>query len=208
MPRAIRVEVTQDDIDRAMRSDSSRCVVAQAVARTVPHATRISVDIQTVRFTDGDGVRRVYLTPTAVEQYVVGFDAGDEIKPFAFGLYESQRVNVPRKAKSTAGRKRDAAADSVKRATRALAKINADPEASEAQRIVAAERVAAAEQARAETYANTQGEPWHPPAEERRPPEMEGVITAKRAPAKGAGSNERKYGHRVLRLNWKDQPTT
>jgi hypothetical protein len=88
----INVEVTDSDIKGAKRGDSFICAVSVAIARTVPDATRIEVDSQTIRFTTGDGQRLLYLTPYAVQGYVIGFDAGDPIEPFHFQLRDPQRV--------------------------------------------------------------------------------------------------------------------
>lgn len=84
---AKKVQVLQNDIDRAIRQDSSHCVVATAVARAFPDAVRISVDTQLIRFTHAVTGKRVgYLTPLKVQAYVVAFDAGDPIPPFSFTL--------------------------------------------------------------------------------------------------------------------------
>ena len=87
--RRFDIEVTADDIAQATRSDSVRCVVVQAVARSIPDATRIDVDLQAVRFTIGDQ-RLLYLTPYTVQGYIVAFDAGDDIIPFGFRLQNPQ----------------------------------------------------------------------------------------------------------------------
>lgn len=81
----LKVEVTQHDIDWGTRSDSSRCMVAKAIAREVADAARIEVDTQTIRFTSQDK-RFAYLTPLTVQRYVAAFDAGDSIEPFKFQL--------------------------------------------------------------------------------------------------------------------------
>jgi hypothetical protein len=82
-----KVEVTKVDIERGLRNDSSLCVVATALARSIPEATRILVDTQTIRYTDAtNGRRYAYLTPIKAQAYVVAFDAGDTIEPFAFWL--------------------------------------------------------------------------------------------------------------------------
>jgi hypothetical protein len=86
MPPRFTVKVTEEDIDRAIRSDSYNCVVAQAVARAIPNAHHIEVDTQLIRFTHGTGERYGYLTPYSVQGYVVAFDAGDPIRPFEFQL--------------------------------------------------------------------------------------------------------------------------
>lgn len=90
-PDRIAIEVTQADIDRARRQDSYRCVVVQAIARTVPNAHGITVDTQTIRFTV-DGERRQYLTPAGAAMYVVAFDAGDKLEPFRFRITNPRRV--------------------------------------------------------------------------------------------------------------------
>ena len=95
------VKVTEKDIERAQRNDSYTCVVAQAIARTLPDATRIEVDTQTIRFTRNNA-RYVYLTPWAVYGYVVGFDAGDEIVPFTFQLRDPRRA--ARKVRTESGK--------------------------------------------------------------------------------------------------------
>ena len=111
----INVEVTEADIERAHKNDSYRCVVAQAVARTVPSATNIEVDTQTVRFTV-DGERRIYLTPYAVQGYVIAFDAGDPIESFSFQLRDPRRAR--RRVKTEAGKKAERAANRARRAAR------------------------------------------------------------------------------------------
>jgi hypothetical protein len=85
----INVEVHQEDIDRAMKNHSSKCVVATALARTVKDVERIDVDMQTIRFSIGDK-RMVYLTPWRVQDYIVGFDAGETIEPFQFQIRDPQ----------------------------------------------------------------------------------------------------------------------
>lgn len=85
----IKVRVDKKAIDRAIRSNSARCVVSQGVAQSIPDATRIESDIQTIRFTKNDK-RYVFLTPRTVQQYIVDFDAGLEIKPFEFSLNNPQ----------------------------------------------------------------------------------------------------------------------
>lgn len=101
-PTRWEISVTQADIDRAITKNSAKCVVVQAIARTLPTATRIEVDTQTVRFTI-DGERYAYLTPYSVSGYVIGFDAGDSIHPFRFRLYEDQKVAVRSRKRTPAG---------------------------------------------------------------------------------------------------------
>lgn len=75
-------EVTREDIEAATRRNSSRCAVATAIQHALPQASRVLVDMQTIRFTVDNEVRLVYLTPQEAQQYIIAFDAGDPIKPF------------------------------------------------------------------------------------------------------------------------------
>lgn len=93
MKTRFKVNVLEEDIERASRNDSLRCVVVQAIARTLPEASGIQVDTQTIRFRVGDK-RYQYLTPPAAAQYVVDFDAGDVIHPFNFQLRDPREVQV------------------------------------------------------------------------------------------------------------------
>jgi hypothetical protein len=81
------VEVTQDLIDHAIQRDSSHCVVADALKANMPNASRVSVDLQTVRYTDTKrGKRYTYLTPPVCQRVLLDFDQGNLIEPFAFRL--------------------------------------------------------------------------------------------------------------------------
>lgn len=106
------VQVTPRDIEKAHINDSYNCVVSQAIARSIPDATRIETDVQAIRFTRGDQ-RYVYLTPYAVQGYVVAFDAGEAIHPFTFQLRDPQLVKVKRR--TPAGKAAGTAYDRVRR---------------------------------------------------------------------------------------------
>lgn len=93
---------TQADIDQGVRDSSAHCIVATALGRQIPEATRISVDAQTIRFSVGDE-RLVYLTPPTVGAYVIAFDAGDfdRIVPLKVALADPM---VTRRKPKTASR--------------------------------------------------------------------------------------------------------
>ena len=91
MQSRFNFQVTEADITKAKRSDSYQCVVAQVIARTLKSATRIDVDSQAIRFSLDDR-RLVFLTPYAVQGYVIAFDAGEPIEPFSFQLRSPARV--------------------------------------------------------------------------------------------------------------------
>lgn len=88
---AVKVRVSEHDIAWGARDDSSRCMVARALARAVEDASRIEVDTQTIRFTNSKG-RFAYLTPLRVQQYVAAFDAGEHIAPFEFTIRNPMRL--------------------------------------------------------------------------------------------------------------------
>ena len=114
------IHVTQEDIDRALKRQSARCVVATAIARSIPGATKVAVDLQALRFTV-DGERHVYFTPPGAVGYVVAFDAGDTIHPFSFRLSEAHRLPIaPARPKSPAGIERTRARNRVAAANRAI----------------------------------------------------------------------------------------
>lgn len=206
MARQIHVKVTQADIDAGVAKDSARCVVATAIARTLPGASRIGVDVQTVRFTDADGVRRVYLVPPAVAGYVVAFDAGEDLVPFDFRLREEQRVNVRTQRRTDEG-KAKARADNKARAAkrkaerdRARAEATADdPTVPEVERRAAA-TAAEASAAHAETAAEERAAVMA--AYEHAPTREPGQVAGTRKPTPHVFKrNERAYGMRQLRIN-------
>jgi hypothetical protein len=184
-----RIKVTQTDIDKAVKSNSAKCVVAQAIARQIPDATRIEVDTQTVRFTS-DGRRWAWLTPYAVQGYVIAFDAGDEIEPFEFSL--TTNIQTQRRGRTAAGKKVAAAGARVRKAKKDQEKgskqaVSSPPTTmaeAESQELVDAR--AAYESAKAEAKGHQQ--------ETREP-------GARRPPKRVFKTKQRTYGHRQLRIN-------
>ena len=195
--RRFNIEVTRDDIDKAQVNDSYQCVIAQAIAREIPDATRIEVDLQTIRFSR-DGERLSFLTPYAAAGYVVAFDAGDEIHPFSFQLRDP-RVK-PSRTRTKAGKevkkKRNDVRTIERRAATAQATLD-DPESSnpakaKAQAILE-ETPSELEQAKAE-YESTRAAYTEAgvPLEEDK---------GQRPPRKVYKTKSRAYGQRVLRVN-------
>lgn len=92
-PRAPRVviDVDQTTIEEAVKGDSSHCMIAEAIRKSIPGATRVSVDIQTVRFSDPKRrLRYTYLTPRRAQVALIEFDSGKAPAPFAVGLTNGQ----------------------------------------------------------------------------------------------------------------------
>lgn len=195
--RRFDIEVTEEDIAGAVREDSYQCVVVHAIARSIPDATRIEVDLQTIRFSR-DGERLSFLTPYSAAGYIVAFDAGDEIHPFRFRLHDP-RVK-PSRSRTPAGKQLKAKHTRVREVRRqaALAQSVVDnpdssrPERAKAEAILeeTPERLEEAQQAVAEmkaalTAAGTVLE------------EDKGT----RPPPKVYKTKQRMYGQRVLRVN-------
>ena len=198
------IAVTQDDIDAGLRKNSSRCVVALAIARTVTGASGIIVDAHTVRFTT-DGRRYTVLTPPRVADYVVAFDAGDTLHPFTFRLRDDQKL-VQRRRKTTAkGTTAVNAEHKAKYRRRKLEQVENDPAATPAEKTVAADRYAAA-LADAAAARETPGPRTSPEDMSDLPPdEIVKPVTSKRTTI--FHRNQRSYGRRVMRVNrLDDQP--
>jgi len=93
MAHSYGIRVTQDDINEGVRDSSAHCIVATAIGRQIPDATRISVDVQDIRFTVGEE-RMVFSTPRSVAAYVIAFDKGDfdQIKPITVLLRDGRVI--------------------------------------------------------------------------------------------------------------------
>jgi hypothetical protein len=76
------ISILQRHIDDAMEKNSSHCATAEAIREQVPEARFISVDLQTIRWTDSrKGLRYVFLTPNAIQGgVIVPFDQGEREK--------------------------------------------------------------------------------------------------------------------------------
>jgi hypothetical protein len=92
-PRAPRlvVEVTADIIRDSVNRSSSHCMIAEAVRAAYPDASKVAIDIQTIRFSDNKkGFRYVYLTPRVAQAAIIHFDQGDLPQPYHFRLSGGQ----------------------------------------------------------------------------------------------------------------------
>ena len=176
-PNRINVEVTAADIERAHRNDSYTCVVAQAVARTVANATNIDVDTQSIRFTV-DGERRLYMTPYAVQGYVIAFDAGDSIEPFSFQLRDPRKI-----ARRVSTKEGKIAKRAYNRAYRERKKNEARSHVPLGDDDLQAAKAAYAE------------------AREHAPGKASRRVAGKQSPPRVFKRKRRSYGHRLLRIN-------
>jgi hypothetical protein len=76
------ISVLDRHYDEALLRNSSHCAIAFAIRDAVPHARHISVDLQTIRYTDTKrGVRYCFLTPHVAQQdVIIPFDQGERDK--------------------------------------------------------------------------------------------------------------------------------
>lgn len=86
-PMRRRVLVEQNYIDEAIRAHSGKCMIHDAIRDQVPGATRISVDLQTIRYSVvKSGLRYIYITPPVCVRNLVRWDRGEKISAFPFTL--------------------------------------------------------------------------------------------------------------------------
>src|SRR5262245_33861326 len=190
IPTRFNVEVTPADIERAQKNDSYKCVVAQAIARTVPDATQIDVDTQTIRMTRGDE-RWLYLTPYAVQGYVVAFDAGEAIESFSFQLRNPDRR--PRRKSTAAGKEADRRRTQAKAAAKKSVSVKAHERAAPGEK-----RAPQAEASREEI--NAAARAAYAAARREQPDEPFSTGFTHRTP-RVFKTKRRAYGNRLLRIN-------
>jgi hypothetical protein len=86
----MRITVTQEIIDRAMRRDANVDLIAQAIRDVFPDAKMIMTSIDLIKWTGADGRRRVYETPAIARDAMFAFDQAEPVEPFTFDLEERQ----------------------------------------------------------------------------------------------------------------------
>jgi hypothetical protein len=99
----VRVDVTEEIIRESMQADSSHCMIAEAVKKARPKATRVAVDLATIRFSDPElGLRYTYLTPRTAQTPLLQFDSGMVPEPFSFMLGRGHVTRMSRSKKTKA----------------------------------------------------------------------------------------------------------
>lgn len=82
----VKLTISDEHIDRGINS-SGHCAIAEAVKEQVPNAQRISVDVQSIRWTDKErGLRFCYLTPRIGQIIILQNDRAIRPKPTSFWL--------------------------------------------------------------------------------------------------------------------------
>lgn len=87
------VHVTQENIDAGTPRNAHKCMIADAIRRHNPYARYVFVDVQKIAFSDTKKrVRVQYFTPPTPQKYLLRFDQGQSLKPFAFTLRKPAKV--------------------------------------------------------------------------------------------------------------------
>lgn len=105
MKTKYEVAVTHKDCVDGVRNNERLCVVATAIMRAQPEASRVEANVNTIRFSlkdQGKTYRLVYATPEIVRDYIRSFDAGLEPKPMKFVLDSPQIAEKESKPPGTA----------------------------------------------------------------------------------------------------------
>src|SRR5262252_8065031 len=108
IPRGRRpaINVSEMEIEIAMAKKSGHCMIALAVKRAFPEVTAVTVDFQTIRWSDKrKGLRYTYFTPAKVMAVLIAWDQGIKPKPFSFRLRGPQ-ITTMRTQKPGEDRKR------------------------------------------------------------------------------------------------------
>jgi hypothetical protein len=81
-PKMLRIDVTQDHIERGVRDDGSACAVA--LAFMAKGFTNVEVDHEHAWMGFGGSVRQEYMIPKEVGDFIRHFDEGEEVLPITF----------------------------------------------------------------------------------------------------------------------------
>lgn len=93
----LRVPVRQRHIDEAIRANSTRCAIANALKEAIPRARSIKVDTRDIRWSDPvTHTRHIIPTPirTAVP-FIVDWDQKKPVTPFTLRIQSKQARQVP-----------------------------------------------------------------------------------------------------------------
>src|SRR5436853_557361 len=102
----MKIQITQDNIDNAVKRNSHRCMIADAIQKEIDWAKYIMVDLQSIRFSDMDNnVRYFYLTPPKAQKELLNFDQGVKVKPFTLTLVRAIKRPMRRTHKLNPKRK-------------------------------------------------------------------------------------------------------
>lgn len=101
----IAVKVDLDRVENAIRRDSRNCMIAEAIKETVPDMAHVTVDLQSIRFSDpAKNLRFVYLTPRVCQIAIIDFDRGLKPEAFSFVLRKPYQITRPARTAGKPGR--------------------------------------------------------------------------------------------------------
>jgi len=84
------INVTKNDIEKGIRSNSSECPIARAIKRRVKEKIGVTSDSAYI------GYNRIELSETA-RLFIENYDCGKEVEPFKFILlYKIGEINGPK----------------------------------------------------------------------------------------------------------------
>lgn len=73
----LQITIGVEQVQRAIKSNSGGCLIADAIKSQYPNLSGVSVDMATIRVTDRErGERYTYLTPPAAQHVLLSFDQG------------------------------------------------------------------------------------------------------------------------------------
>jgi hypothetical protein len=111
-------------------------MIAESVKKAFPEAKFVSVDVQTIRFTDGSkNLRYTYLTPRVAQIAIIQFDRGEMPDPFSVRLTGGHVTRANLKSRKKAGDVREGSPAQkeawAKAAATARAALASDPPAGD-----------------------------------------------------------------------------
>lgn len=73
----LNVRIAPEAYERAVKSKSGGCLIADQIKDQYPHLSKVTVDMATIRVSDRkDGKRYTYLTPSSAQHLLLSFDQG------------------------------------------------------------------------------------------------------------------------------------
>jgi hypothetical protein len=85
--RTVEIKVTQEDIDRGVSTDCTKCPIALACIRSVPSIESCLVDPREIAFfPPRSNIWVDVKTPYAAVRFMREFDGGHPVSPFSFTL--------------------------------------------------------------------------------------------------------------------------
>jgi hypothetical protein len=108
MPRVRRsprldLTITEEQRERAIRSNSGGCLIADAIKSQYPHLTNVVVDMATIRVSDrARGERYTYLCPPLAQHVLLSFDQGWSNPTEALTIERAVKVDPITRSKPSA----------------------------------------------------------------------------------------------------------